>query len=1129
MGDRYDVGVIGGGPVGCVSALEFARRGASVLLLEANPRASQRLAGEWLHPPALAQLRRVGVDLSPDQGHADGKGFVVFPDDGSEPVVLPYRKGAQGMCCEHNRLVSLLRARVETDPGIRYLPFARAVKIHEPWVTYEQRGSARRAVRADLVVGAGGRRSVAHHELGLEARNASFSRMAGLMLENVTLPFEGFGHVFLGGPGPALAYRVDASRVRLCLDVPLTPELQTDHPADLWDAFHAVLPPALREDFRRALRPGAVIWAANQLRPRVHYGRDGLVLVGDAVGCYHPLTALGMTLGFEDALALAGSGSFVDYRNGRLRKNRVPELISVALYEVFTDTSPETNVMRSAIYDLWRREPLERQRTMGFLAGENTSLPDLARASLKTLRYASSSLVREGLATGRWRHLGRTSARIVSRAGGLLVGTLGPGSNGAPHGTPKSAEQRYGAALRVSRPRPKGSARFTRADGFGAAATRQALERSVRDLRARQAADGSWEGEVVWCPMLAAQYVLTCHATRTPIEPARRARLLRHFETTRLTSGTWGLHRLSEPNLFVTTLVYVASRLVGVTGDDPRLAPARRFIRDNSGVVAIPSWGKFWLAMLNLYPWKGVNPVLPELWMLPSWLPVHPSRFYCHTRMIYLAMAAIYGRRFSVPCTPVIEALREELYPDGYENVSPATARASLREAEIHTPPTRSLRLFFSMLRLADRAQNNKLRRKILRRMGEHIRYELRATDHTSISPVSGLLNMIALWLEDPGDEDLLVARQRFERWIWEDDDQGLRVAGARSATWDTAFSVRALAGAGAHADSAASLRRAGEFLRTQQICRTPERAGEFHRIDPDGGYCFGNAWHGWPVSDCTAEAVVARLSIPGHDVTPEQLEEATRFIFRCQNSDGGFGSYEPCRTGVPLEWLNPAEMFGGSMSETSQVECSASCIAALAAVRKRQPDLLASDIDRAISRAREWLLRQQQPDGSWPGSWGVHFTYGTMFGVRGLLAAGMPSYDLHVRRACTWLRERQRRDGGWSEHFSGGVSGSYVDHDRSQVTQTAWAMIALLEARDPDWACLERGARFLADSQLDDGKWPGQDPVGVFFHTALLDYSLYRSYFPLRALGLYESRRLQRVQLNVEAATEPLRIGALR
>ena len=36
--DRYDVAIIGAGPVGCVSALAFAERGADVLLLEANPR-----------------------------------------------------------------------------------------------------------------------------------------------------------------------------------------------------------------------------------------------------------------------------------------------------------------------------------------------------------------------------------------------------------------------------------------------------------------------------------------------------------------------------------------------------------------------------------------------------------------------------------------------------------------------------------------------------------------------------------------------------------------------------------------------------------------------------------------------------------------------------------------------------------------------------------------------------------------------------------------------------------------------------------------------------------------------------------------------------------------------------------
>jgi squalene cyclase len=41
------------------------------------------------------------------------------------------------------------------------------------------------------------------------------------------------------------------------------------------------------------------------------------------------------------------------------------------------------------------------------------------------------------------------------------------------------------------------------------------------------------------------------------------------------------------------------------------------------GAAAIPSWGKFWLSLLNVYDWEGNNPIPPELWF------VHvPSRIF---------------------------------------------------------------------------------------------------------------------------------------------------------------------------------------------------------------------------------------------------------------------------------------------------------------------------------------------------------------------------------------------------------------------------------------------------------------------------------------------------------------------
>ena len=52
----YDVCIIGGGPVGSATAIAFARRGARVLVLEKDPRASRRFAGEWIHPAGVDVL-----------------------------------------------------------------------------------------------------------------------------------------------------------------------------------------------------------------------------------------------------------------------------------------------------------------------------------------------------------------------------------------------------------------------------------------------------------------------------------------------------------------------------------------------------------------------------------------------------------------------------------------------------------------------------------------------------------------------------------------------------------------------------------------------------------------------------------------------------------------------------------------------------------------------------------------------------------------------------------------------------------------------------------------------------------------------------------------------------------------
>ncbi len=1111
---RYDVAVVGAGPVGSVCALAHARKGARVALLEANPNSSRRMAGEWLHPPAVGILREIGIDMLP--GSVPGRGFVVFPEDGSDPIPLPYPDESRGLVCDHATLVSSLREAAENEANIDFISPARVKAVDDGGLTFSVDGDDR-AITAERIVGADGRASIVRRSLGFSMNPVNYSRMLGVTINEAGLPFEGYGHVVLGGPGPILIYALADGCVRVIVDIPPGRWSPRDRIGFLSESCAGLLPGALGPAFVEALRAGKFQAAGNQLSPRITYGNPRRVLIGDAAGHYHPLTAVGMTLGFGDALALAEKRDFHDFTAERFQAAGVPEFLAMGLYEVFADHRAEMVVLRRSIYHGWRRNSTYRNRTMRLLACEDRSVTGMSLAICGT---AARALIREASFFFRRFAVHRTGAvlnGLVTRFWWLQRGFLQLRAARL-----KGREEDMQA--RDSLARAFLHSMSSEAEGSGPVRAKEidspdagpALKSAAARLLSLQREDGGWEGEMVWCPMLTAQYALLHCVIGRPLDPGRRRRVLRSFERTRLEGGAWGMHEHSEPHLFVTALVYAAARLLGVERNDPLVEPARRFIQAE-GILGIPSWGKFWLAVLNLYDWRGVNAVLPELWSLPRRIPLHPSNWYCHTRLIYMAMAAIYARRFQMPVTPEIASLREELFPEGFDGTDFPAARNRLREADLYARPSVWLRAGYGLARLYERFHSKRLRAKCIEAITGRIGWELRTTSHTSISPVSGLLNILALWLHDPDDDDCAQALAQLDGWIWEDEEDGARVTGARSASWDTGFALQALAALPEPAGGVEeALRRGAGFLVGQRIDRSFEGFREAYRIDPKGGWCFAGGWHGWPVSDCTAEAVLGMIAAGGTDRAA--LGDAAAFMLRTRNRDGGFGSYEARRSAFGLEWLNPAEMFGDSMTEHSFVECTASCLAALAACREHVPEIADGAAAEAVSRAESWLRRTQEVDGSWRGVWGVQFIYGTLFGIRGLLAAGARPSDPALRSACRWLLERQREDGGWGEHHSGCLTGRYVPHEESQIIQTAWALMALLEAGDSDWAAISRGARFLLDTQDADGGWPKQDMAGVFFRTALLDYVLYRQYFPLHALGLYERRRLSRMALAAPA-----------
>jgi lanosterol synthase len=628
-----------------------------------------------------------------------------------------------------------------------------------------------------------------------------------------------------------------------------------------------------------------------------------------------------------------------------------------------------------------------------------------------------------------------------------------------------------------------------------------------------QHADGRWEGEMVWNTMLLAQYVLTHRMVgRWPLSETEIAGARRHFAVTRRPDGSWPAHVDGIGSVFVTVLAYVALRVLGVPPDDPELASSASWLRAHDPVVATPAWGRMWLAMLGLYDYRGVNPLPPELFLLPKWVPVHPDRLYCHTRYVYCGLAYLYGARTRFDLGPLTDTLRHELYGADYASIDFAGARGRLAGPDVFVPPHPVLRIGYRLLAAYERRPAGLARAAALRRCAHYALRGLDASAGQGVSPVSALLGCLVLARTGAPREQVLAALADLEAWRWQDAD-GIRFAGARSAAWDTAFTLRALTSTPARAGTDDAIAHGYRWLLGAQMTdELPDRLAA-DRSPILGGWCFSDGAHRWPVSDCTAEALSAILAVhdrPGarrlitEPLTPARMSAAVEFILARQNHDGGFGTYEAARGPAILERFNPSEMYANCMIDESHVECTASCVGALARFRDHRPDdPLRPRADRAILRGVDFLRSAQRADGSFRGAWGINFTYAAFFVVDALLAAGVDRRDRAVAGTVRWLLGAQKPDGSWGEHHASCRSGSYVEHPHGQAAMTAWALLALAQAAGPDHPAVGRGAEFLAELMEPDGGWPRQAPSGVFFTTAVLDYVLYRDVFPTWAMAL--------------------------
>ena len=251
------------------------------------------------------------------------------------------------------------------------------------------------------------------------------------------------------------------------------------------------------------------------------------------------------------------------------------------------------------------------------------------------------------------------------------------------------------------------------------------------------------------------------------------------------------------------------------------------------------------------------------------------------------------------------------------------------------------------------------------------------------------------------------------------------------------------------------------------------------------------------PDTDDTAEVILAlrRVALPARgQPCGRRIDRAVRWLTGMQSKDGAWGAFDADNTREIITKLPFCDF--GAVIDPPSADVTAHIVEALAA-----EGLAAS---KPVRRGVVWLLRHQEPDGSWFGRWGANYIYGTGAAVPALIAAGVLPSKPAIRRAVAWLEAHQNPDGGWGEDLRSYDDPALAGRGTSTASQTAWALLALLAAGGADHA-VERGVAWLAATQRADGSWDEPQFTGTGFPGDFyINYHLYRLAFPVSALGRY-------------------------
>jgi squalene-hopene/tetraprenyl-beta-curcumene cyclase len=615
------------------------------------------------------------------------------------------------------------------------------------------------------------------------------------------------------------------------------------------------------------------------------------------------------------------------------------------------------------------------------------------------------------------------------------------------------------------------------------------IRKASSALLERQSAEGYWCPDLKADTTLESDYImlqLWLHPpvggvwnppTRPVIDKAVSAILSRQLE-----DGGFNIYLNGPSEVNASIKAYFALKLAGIPLTDPRMQRLRARILEMGGLQAANSYVRTNLSLFDLYPRDACPSIAPELILLPCSFIYQMSSW---TRAIVIALSVVHAAN---PRRPVPAGFNlEEIFLRG----APAMPQ---RDPNLFSWRNCFLTLD-RFLKAWERLGPRFIRRYAVKKCAAWMIGHFQGSDGLGAIYPSMQYSIMALDVLGYGpDHPLRIEAENQFNHLIVDDERGFFIQPCFSPVWDTAIAAFALG----EMDELPlpALRRAADWFLSKEVRRQGDWSCKRPHAKPSGwAFEFNNEFY--PDVDDTAMVLLAfKKARASNEIEQQACEKrAVEWLLAMQGKDGGWAAFDVDNNWNILSHVPFADH--NAMLDPSCPDITGRVLEGL--VRCGLPIA-----HPAIRRGVEYLLRAQEPDGSWYGRWGVNYIYGTFLALRGLRAAGLSEHEPSIQQALEFIRAYQNHDGGWGESCASYDENRFVPNP-STPSQTAWAILALLAGGDVRSESLYNGVEYLTSSQRADGTWNEEYCTGTGFPKVFyLSYTGYRNTFPLLALSTF-------------------------